>query len=407
MNGIAVIDLETTGLFPSRDRIVELAVVHMDEGGFITGRWETLVNPVRDLGPQHVHRIQAADILRAPTFADIAGEVVDLLRGRLVAAHNASFDLRFLVAELTRAGGPVEIPNDAAICTMRLASKVLAGGRSLADCCAAYDISLENAHSAGADAEAAALLLAELMREVPNSLLSPVTMAARRIRWPELPRTNASWIPREEARKRQTSFLGRIVERLPHLPGTEGELEYLALLDHALLDRHLSEHEKDLLVETAFELGLDREACRRIHHQYFESIARTAWEDGLLTAAEKEDLQLVAELLEISDQEIAEALERPPPPPQQDPAAFASFRLQKGDRVALTGEMQRDREEWMEILYSHGLVPWSSVTKRTAILVAADPDSLSGKARKAREYGIPIVSEEGLETLLQKLRNDS
>jgi hypothetical protein len=52
--GFAVIDLETTGLFPGgHDRIVELAVVHIDDQGLITGQWETLLNPGRDLGPQN------------------------------------------------------------------------------------------------------------------------------------------------------------------------------------------------------------------------------------------------------------------------------------------------------------------------------------------------------------------
>lgn len=40
MDGIAVIDVETTGLFPGRDRVVELGIVHLDRDGRMTGRWE-------------------------------------------------------------------------------------------------------------------------------------------------------------------------------------------------------------------------------------------------------------------------------------------------------------------------------------------------------------------------------
>jgi DNA polymerase-3 subunit epsilon len=40
------------------------------------------------------------------------------------------------------------------------------------------------------------------------------------------------------------------------------------------------------------------------------------------------------------------------------------------------------------------------VTKKVKLVVAADPDSLSGKARKARDYGIPVVGEDALGRLL-------
>jgi DNA polymerase-3 subunit epsilon len=55
--------------------------------------------------------------------------------------------------------------------------------------------------------------------------------------------------------------------------------------------------------------------------------------------------------------------------------------------------MSRPRSEWEEHLRRSGFEPWSAVTKNVRLVVAADPDSLSGKARKARDYGIPIVGE--------------
>lgn len=78
-----------------------------------------------------------------------------------------------------------------------------------------------------------------------------------------------------------------------------------------------------------------------------------------------------------------------------------SFALNAGDLIVLTGEMTRPRSDWDIHLLSLGFTPWNAVTKKVKLVVAADPDSLSGKARKARDYGIPIVDEEGLERLLQ------
>lgn len=49
--GFAVVDVETTGLFPGSHRVAEIAVVYVEADGTVSNRWETLVNPQRDLGP--------------------------------------------------------------------------------------------------------------------------------------------------------------------------------------------------------------------------------------------------------------------------------------------------------------------------------------------------------------------
>ena len=69
----AVIDTETTGLLPShRHRVIEIAVVLLDARGQVEDEWVTLLNPQRDLGPQHIHGILTADVLDAPEFDDVA-----------------------------------------------------------------------------------------------------------------------------------------------------------------------------------------------------------------------------------------------------------------------------------------------------------------------------------------------
>jgi DNA polymerase-3 subunit epsilon len=74
--------------------------------------------------------------------------------------------------------------------------------------------------------------------------------------------------------------------------------------------------------------------------------------------------------------------------------------LAPGDKIVLTGEMTRSRSDWENELSALGYVPWPSVTKQVTLVVAADHDSLSGKARKARDYGIPVVEEAGLARLV-------
>ncbi|WP_447004935.1 exonuclease domain-containing protein [Saccharothrix isguenensis] len=170
----AVVDVETTG-FAARgsDRIVEVAVVQLDSAGLVTGEWCTLLNPGRDLGPQHVHRIRAADVWHAPTFAQAAGALAARLAGRVVVAHNLSFDARFLTTEFARIGVDLTVGG---LCTMRLADRYLPNrtGRSLKACCEAAGVVLESAHSALHDARATARLFAHYVRfGVPDAEPAP------------------------------------------------------------------------------------------------------------------------------------------------------------------------------------------------------------------------------------------
>jgi len=151
---IAVIDVETTGLFLCRhDRVVEVAAVVLDADGRQVREFVSLVNPRRDIGPTSVHGLSARDIAGAPEFGEIAGLLVETLSGSVaVAGHNVWFDLSFMRSEFSRIGYPM--PECPTLCTM-----CLAGGRSLTECCAAYGISFDGeTHSALADVRAAGLL---------------------------------------------------------------------------------------------------------------------------------------------------------------------------------------------------------------------------------------------------------
>jgi DNA polymerase-3 subunit epsilon len=420
--GFAVIDFETTGLFAGgNDRVVELAVVHVDPKGQITGSWQTLVNPERDLGVQRIHGIQSWEILAAPKFAQIVPSLIELMDGRVLVAHNASFDIRFLLAELKRCGyGGPEEPYITSLCTMKLAGDYLpGGGRTLADCCAAFDIEIHGAHHAQSDAMATAELLAEYLEiDGDEEVFIDAVAHASDHRWPLLleqivsPAESAGlWLARGvSAEPAPASFLQRITVQLPASNGPAAEQDYLALLDRCLIDRHLAVHEADALVAIAADLGLDRADCERLNNEYFHSLVLAGWADGVLAPDEIADLTAVAELLGLP-RETLEAAQRPPAIDLLVSAALLLtpivaglvplFRLMPGDAIVLTGEMSQPRELWDLELEARGFVPKPAVTKKVALVVAADPDSLSGKARKARQYGIPVVNEDGLRRLLE------
>ena len=151
VQGFAAIDMETTGLSPRVDRVVEIAVIQLDCGLAPCGEFATLINPGRDIGATHVHRITARDVAGAPRFEQVAPMLLDVLRGRVVVAHNVQFDVRFLHAEFARLG--IGLPELPVMCTMQLAPRYLRGlpARSLAACCLAAGIALDGAHAATVD----------------------------------------------------------------------------------------------------------------------------------------------------------------------------------------------------------------------------------------------------------------
>lgn len=405
MSGYAVIDLETTG-FNARgsDRIVELAVVHVDEFGRITGEWDTLVNPGRDLGPVHIHGIAAAEAMHAPRFAEVADELLRLLQGRSIVAHNAAFDVRFLESEFARSGYELPPLAEACLCTMLLARDLLPGsGRTLADCCAAFDIEIDGAHRALSDAHATARLLSGYLSLADDEFWWRALDRASALPWPRaIGAEQREWTPRGSFAAAPADFLSRISHRLPELSGPAEHQQYLALLDRALLDRYLSAHEADALIQLAEDFGLSRDTCADLHGRYFDALVNTAWADGILELDEIADLAAVAKILSIPADRVVAATQASSRSSLGEVVSpiVGSLSLQPGDNIVITGELSIPRADWHQRLELAGYLPKPAVTKKVKLVVAADPDSLSGKAAKARAYGIPIVGEAHLERLL-------
>jgi DNA polymerase III epsilon subunit-like protein len=155
----AVVDVETTGIDAGRDRIVEVAVLTCDWAGRVADRYETLIRP--DLMPLTGRRAEM--LANAPTFADVAGDVVSRLAGHVVAGHNVSFDLRMIDAELSRIGA--RLPSHRYVCTRELATVLGCDvpNRTLAALCSYCGVPFERWHTAGDDTVATAAVLVHLL----------------------------------------------------------------------------------------------------------------------------------------------------------------------------------------------------------------------------------------------------
>ena len=127
--GFAVVDVETTGLNPRTDRILEIGIVTADGSGRPTGEWSSLVNPGRPVAATVVHGLTDADVADAPPIAEVLPRVTALLAWKVVVAHNAAFDVGFLNAAYRHAGVDFAIPREATACTMELSKIYLPPGR--------------------------------------------------------------------------------------------------------------------------------------------------------------------------------------------------------------------------------------------------------------------------------------
>jgi DNA polymerase-3 subunit epsilon len=158
MTRYVVLDTETTGISPERDRIVWVAVAVLEHRS-VTERWSTFLDP----GPDSRVRVAGIGLAGQPTFADVARRLTDMLHGGVLVAHNAPFDVAFLAAEYKRVG--TAMPDVAVICTLRLARRLEleVASFSLVDCCAHFGIPHQRRHRADEDVEATMRLLQQLL----------------------------------------------------------------------------------------------------------------------------------------------------------------------------------------------------------------------------------------------------
>ncbi|GIZ53592.1 DNA polymerase III subunit epsilon [Noviherbaspirillum aridicola] len=160
-----VLDTETTGLNPrSGDRIIEVGCVEIVNRRLTGNNFHTYINPERDSeeGALAVHGLTTEFLSDKPKFAEIAGELLDYVRGAEIIIHNAPFDLGFLDAEFERLGLPPFAQHVEQVSDTLVQAKELHPGKrnSLDALCDRYGIS--NAHRT----LHGALLDAELLAEV-------------------------------------------------------------------------------------------------------------------------------------------------------------------------------------------------------------------------------------------------
>lgn len=288
----AVVDVETTGLHPVRDRIVEVAVIRLDSNATQIDEWSTLVNPGNRTLRGRIHAIRKADLAEAPSFTDIRDELLARLSNTVIVAHNAPFDVSFLQAETIRAGvawGPVE-----GLCTMELLRGLgISKSRQLHQCCSELELYAGREHVALEDARAVAGIMSYL---APR--LWSVTAPSQAPEWPA-PAQPVAVRPRSASTEpAPIAEVGRHF-RIPRDLGINdaAATTYLGLLDYVVEDGRVTEDEIDALGLFARSCGINRDVARRLHMAYLEDMTRVAQADGVVSPEEQSYLTNLVVLL--------------------------------------------------------------------------------------------------------------
>ena len=150
--GIVAFDLETTGLSPLLDRVVELGAIKITPTKVQT--FQQLVNPQREV-PKHasdIHGLTLSDLLGQPHLSEVLPDFLTFIDELPLVAHNARFDLGFIMAALHRS--PHSLPGSAVYCTLKFCRRVFPERKGLNLKALGHDlgIPLDNHHRALHDA---------------------------------------------------------------------------------------------------------------------------------------------------------------------------------------------------------------------------------------------------------------
>ncbi len=288
-NEFAIIDLETSGLEPGNARVIEVAILLMNSNGEIHEEYATLVNPGNgQVGPTFIHHITEEAVLSAPSFHEIAGDILKRFENRIVVAHHAAFEDKFLAAEFRRAG--IKLPPIPALDTLWLSRQVVdLPNYKMQTVLQNYGVEETDLHTALGDVRALAKILPTLLNRAP-SILYPVTHS-------ELPAVPASGKQKTRVtnlRKGEKGWINSLLEKLPESGSeftSELEAEYLELLEQVLADGKIIGDEAKALSKLAGEAGLGRKQVVKLHESFLARVRALAEADGNVDQVELKKIE--------------------------------------------------------------------------------------------------------------------
>jgi len=218
------IDVETTGLSPSSERVIEVGAVKVSR--LKTGKkYSSFVNPGREI-PFYITQLTGItrdDVEDAPYFDEIADSLNEFIGDSVMGGHNFSFDNSFLKKEFTYCGR--EYPKNPQICTLRIARRMLPElkSKSLGNVAHHFRLKNPNAHRALADAAVTARIFIKMAKDLAEK--HGITTVGELL--------NYQYVPQPKPTVKIRKKLGEDIAGLPGSPGiyyflnSKGEIIYI------------------------------------------------------------------------------------------------------------------------------------------------------------------------------------
>ncbi len=164
----AILDIETTGLSPTREKITEIAIF-LHDGTRIMDEYSTLINPEKKI-PYRIIQLTGINdqiVENAPRFYEIARKIVKFTEGAVIVGHNVRFDYGFIRQEFLRLGFDFQRET---LDTLKLSRKLIPGHQSysLGKLCQRLGIDNKSRHRAAGDALATVKLFELLLSLEPQ-----------------------------------------------------------------------------------------------------------------------------------------------------------------------------------------------------------------------------------------------
>jgi DNA polymerase III epsilon subunit family exonuclease len=271
LDEFVVVDVETTGLRPTRQRVIEVALVRY-QGGQEVARFESLVNPEARIPNFIVGLTGITDthVVDAPRFADLAARIVEFIGHGLVIGHNVQFDIGFLNAELKRCDR-LPLINER-VDTMGLAVKLLRQVRkpSLDRVAVAVGLTPRKIHRAGDDAKLTGEVALRLMQEAQRqgvTSLDQLKVAA----------TVATKRPRDGVGRGRALLDRSLLADIPKRPGC-----------YIMRDQH----------ERVIYIGKAKNLRDRVASYFSQPLGYTRKMDGLLESVVRIEVEVVGSEIE-------------------------------------------------------------------------------------------------------------